>query len=132
MISKILKRLFVPNYYVILDASDNSVTFSKRLFKHLGVMKKDRADVFVFLEPSTKSYGFTLNPDIEEGAPLCQIQYNQKHRCIGFETLCPSVGRIFFDYRIRHDARVKITVEQCKTAGLIWYKILNPNDKHNR
>lgn len=107
--------------YVIADPRDNSVTLSRLLFEHMGVMEKEEAKVFVFklcnavVDNSKKNgaiYAFALNPPCgEQPTQLCDIQYNSKHRTIGFETLCPSVNRIFYDYDLPCDAPVKLSVE---------------------
>lgn len=133
-LSKILHKLQSMRYYVIADPSDNSVTLSKRLFYH---MKKHQestdvsgASVFVFRIPSHNTFGFMLGHGIEEPAQLCQIQYNGKYRCIGFETLCPSVGRIFFEYGLPALRPVKLSVSVRRTKqGKEYYQIDAPTPK---
>lgn len=120
---------------MIADPSDNSVTLSKHLFNH---MKKDAercgADgspsVFVFRIPHNNAFGFMLNPDISEPTQLCQIQYNGKYRCIGFETLCPSVGRILYEYGLPAFRQVKLSVEVRETPqGKTYYQLIPPTRK---
>jgi hypothetical protein len=132
--------------YVIADPADNSVTLSRALFEHMDVMRstsgrsqgenKEQAKVFMFSvgdgSAGTGIYAFTLNPDIEQPTCLADIQYNSKHRSIGFESLCPTVNRIFYDYGLPYDRPVKLSVEpatipwQGKT--FTYYKILRPHD----
>lgn len=122
-------------YYVIADPADNSVTLSKRLFEHIRKnAKEDTAPcVFVFKLQGTHSYAFTLNPALEKPTQLCDIQYNGKYRCIGFETLCPSVGRIFYDYGLPSNKRIKLSVSIHKTQDdVIYYQLCKPNAKHFR
>ena len=118
--------------YIIADATDNSVTFSHALFRRLNVMRQKQAKVYVF-KVSDKygydKYAFCINPPIDEPTQLADIQYNKKHRCIGFESLCPTVSRIFYDYGIQAD-RVKLSVEPHTTrtaAAITYYQILQPN-----
>ena len=87
-------------YYVIADPTDNSITLSKRLFLHIknNARKSDAARVFVFRISGNDTFGFSINPDIKQPTQMCDIQYNDKYKCIGFETLCPSVGRILYEY----------------------------------
>lgn len=126
--------------YVIADPADNSVTLSRALFEHMDVMNQEQAKVFMFRMSGasrhcSKVYAFTLNPDIEQPTCLADIQYNSKHRSIGFEALVPTVNRIFYDYGLPYDRPVKLSVEpatvpcgspQGKT--FTYYKILRPHD----
>lgn len=97
--------------YVIADPRDNSVTLSKGLFRKMRIMKyKEEPRAYVFYLPDRKLYGFCINPKIREDAPLSSIQYNTKHRTIGFECLVPTVQKIFFDYGLPSDKAVKLTV----------------------
>lgn len=102
----ILKKLRLAGMYAILDSSDNSVTVSKKLFRRMDVVGKDKAAVYVFKVGD--DYAFTVNPPLEN-TQLNEVQYNQKYKCIGFETLCPTVNRIFYDYGIKA-GKCKMTV----------------------
>ena len=116
--------------FVILDPADNSVTLSRGLFDMMDVMNQEDAKVFVFscysIFEAVKSYAFTLNPKFDKPTTLCDIQYNSKYHTVGFETLCPSVNRIFYDYGLPHDSKVKLSVKVCKTGDLNYYKICRP------
>lgn len=127
--------LRLGKFYVIADATDNSITLSKWLFRMMDVYNQDEAKVFVFklsavrgLTPS--EYAFTLNPKLEQETQLCDIQYNQKHHCIGFETLNPTVNSIFYDYGLTADTRCKLSVDMLHTdAGdITYYKLLRPKN----
>lgn len=116
--------------FVILDHADNSVTLSKHLFNHIrnnsGVAEK--ATVFVFRISDTGLFGFMLNPDIDKPTQLCDIQYNGKYKCIGFETLNPSVGRILYDYGLSAQHCYKLSVSSVKTTnGKLFYQIDKPS-----
>lgn len=91
------------------------------------VMELDEAKVYVFRLSDSKDYCFTINPILEKDTQLADIQYNSKHHTVGFESLCPTVNRIFYDYGLPHDSRAKLTVEVCR-ADLIptYYHILRP------
>ncbi len=129
--------------YVIADPADNSITLSRALFEHMDVMNQEQAKVFMFRLSGAsrhcrKVYAFTLNPDIEQPTCLADIQYNSKHRSIGFESLCPTVNRIFYDYGLPYDKPVKLSVETGLTyredtkdiaVPISYYKILSPYDK---
>lgn len=123
--------IFRRGLYIIADPADNSITLSKRLFRHIDVMSLDKAKVYVFSIPGdTPAYAFTINPDFSQPTQLCDIQYNSKHRCIGFETLCPTVNRIFYDYRLPHDCPCKLSVTIRQTAGIVYYLIRQPHNPH--
>lgn len=101
--------------YVIADPIDNSITLSKRLFRQMKIMQQSQAKVFIFSIKEKESkiiYAFTLNPpEFLHDTQLADIQYNSKHRTIGFESLCPTVNRILYDYGLTSDRKVKLTVE---------------------
>ena len=129
--------------YVICDARDNSVTLSRALFDMMDVMNQEQAKVLVFRLCNTTErgdirqpytlYAFTLNPELgEQQTQLCDIQYNSKHRSIGFESLCPTVNRIFYDYGIPTGTDVvRLSVETGETHGIPYYIILPPINNDN-
>lgn len=132
---KLIQRWQSLRYYVIADPADNSITLSKRLFRHIkrNASKDDAPKVFVFAIPSASTYGFMLNHGIEQPTQLCDIQYNGKYRCIGFETLCPSVGAILYRYGLPADCRVKLSVSVRRNVdGNIYYQFDKPDAKHIR
>lgn len=114
------------SFFVICDPSDNSVTFSKALFKHMGVMEKDAAKVYVFYIPDADAYGFVLNPQFDQETQLADIQYNAQHKTIGFECLVPTVNRIFYDYGLPFDKPAKLSVQVCVAQDIQYYKICRP------
>ena len=133
--------------YVIADPRDSSITLSKTLFEVMEVMDKEQAQVLVFTVGSGTAdvqYAFAINPDIKQPTQLCDIQYNTKLHTIGFETLCPTVARIFYDYGLGTDSPVKLSVDinefpvgvgadETPTAThLTYYTILRPHDKHHQ
>lgn len=118
--------------YVLADPSDNSMTLSRKLFGHI----RENADgegvakVLVF-SVSEDGYAFIVNPKIDQKTQMCDIQYNSKHKCIGFETLCPTVGRIFYDYGLPSDRLIRLSVCVNRTVNNeIYYQIQKPNGKH--
>lgn len=116
--------------YVIIDGSDNSVTLSQHLCKHMDFMGLETAKVFVFGitgdGSGEKAYGFMLNPDLEQETQLADIQYNSKYHCVGFESLNPTVARILYDYGLPASAKVKLSVDVCRAGDKEYYKILRP------
>lgn len=137
-----LRRLynwfFRHSLYVIADATDNSITISKRLFKHMRVMEQEKAQAYVFrlrTEQGLGDYAFILNPQLgklENPTQLNNIQYNSKHKCIGFETLVPTVNRIFYDYNLPHDSRCRLSVKVGVTAtGIVYYQICSPKKRRS-
>ncbi len=118
--------------YVIADASDNSVTLSKQLFRVMDVLNQEQAKVFVFMakdDGCQPCYAFTLNPMFEQETQLNDIQYNAKHKTIGFESLCPTVTRIFYDYGLPSQGRAKLSIDVCHVDNTEYYKILRPYDR---
>lgn len=137
MIRKVINWFRSLRYYVLVDSEDNSVTLSKHLFRHIRNNAKDcgNTSVFVFAIPDCDTYGFMQDHGIEQPTQLCDIQYNDKHKCIGFETLCPSVGTILYRFGLPSDCRIKLSVSVKRNVlGNIYYQLdkPNPNAKHIR
>lgn len=129
--------------YVVADPADNSVTLSKALFNHIKRNAKDgdAARVFVFKVSDGGGYAFMASPPIEQPTQMCDIQYNDRYHCVGFETLCPSVGQILYDYALPADRRVKLSVSvrsvplTCGADGeqtKFYYLFHKPNAEHIR
>lgn len=131
---KKIYRWFLNRFsmFVVADASDNSITFSKKLFNHMRVFEQDAAKVYVFFIPEAQCYGFVLNPTLEKETQLAEIQYNTKHKCIGFESLVPTVNRIFYDYGLPAECSCMLSVKPMKVGELQYYQILPPYGKHTR
>lgn len=122
-------------YYVIADPDDNSVTLSQKLFAHIrrNAKEGDMARVFVFRITGTELFAFCTNPEIEQPTQMCDIQYNGKYRCVGFETLCPSVCRMFYEYGLPDCKRIKLSVSIHKASnGMIYYQFDKPDAKRFR
>ena len=115
-------------YFVIVDPTDNSVTLSKKLFNHIRKSSdgQEKASVFLFRITDTDLFGFMVNPNIETPTQYCDIQYNGKYKCIGFETLDPSVGRILYDYGLSALKSYKLSVSVKDVKGKIYYQIDKP------
>lgn len=123
------------HYYVIADPSDNSVTLSKKLFAHIRSNAKpgDEARVFVFRLTGSSQFAFCVNPELTHSTQMCDIQYNDRYRCIGFETLCPSVGLILYEYGLPCDNKIKLSVSVYRTSqGIIYYQFDKPHAKYIR
>lgn len=119
------------NFFVILDPRDNSITLSGQLFKHLKANAKDKcSEVFVFYIPQNDTFGFTQDYCIEKETQLCKIQYNDKYKCVGFESLCPSVGYILNHYNLPAHKKIKLLVSLSETIdGTQYYEIQKPKGK---
>lgn len=119
-----------PGMYVIADSTDNSMTVSKRLYKHMCRRIGNEAKIFVFRVADT--FGFAVNPDQLRGVEtqMSELQYNGKYRTIGFETLCPSVNYMINEFGLPPVQRIKLSVRAKKTKqGMLYYKIKKPNAK---
>lgn len=116
--------------FVLMDARDSSVTFSDSLFKKLQLLygEADEPRVFVFYIPSSRCYGFMVNPAIDTPTQMGCVQYNSKHRCIGFESLNPTVARMFYEYGVSDFQRpCKLSVSRQTTkAGQPYFRIERP------
>lgn len=129
---KIIDWLRSRHMYVIADATDNSITLSRALFHHMGGLSLEKAKVFAFyvpaVEPHHGHYGFILNPEFDKETQLADIQYNTKHRTIGFEMLNPTVNRMFYDYGLQPMTKVKLTVNCKQLHDITYYQIVPPKN----
>lgn len=117
--------------HIVADAADNSITFSRKLFRKLRKAGLDAAKVYVFWVPELKCYAFALNPELDTETQLAEVMYNSKHKCVGFESLVPTVNRIFYDYGLPSGIHCKLTVKPCRTkTGMLFYQICRPYEKH--
>lgn len=136
MIFKRLKEWYQSyRYFVIVDPNDNSVTLSKALYHHISnnAMENEDTRVFVFKVSHNDNYGFMISPSIERETQMSEIQYNDKYRCVGFETLCPSVGLILYNYGLDATKRYKFSVSIHSTLqGKLYYQIDKPHEKYIR
>ena len=116
-------------YYVVADPNDNSITLSKALLRHLqsSAQEGESARVFVFRLTHNDSFAFMANPPIEQPTQMCDIQYNEQYKCVGFETLCPSVGKIFYDYGISAEKPCKLSISIHESLGKYYYQFNKPN-----
>lgn len=134
MIQRFISWLSSLFLYVIMDPADNSVTINKWLWKDMGGFSLNSAKVFMFQVKQTGEFGFELNPKIEQETQIAEIQYNTKYKCIGFETLNPTVNWILYKYNLPV-VRVKMAVSRRRLPdGRKYYAILKPtsNGKSTR
>ena len=119
--------------FVIVDPGDNSITFSRSLFNHIKKLSGEsdaQPKVFVFYIPATKCYGFILNPQFTHPAQLADIQYNSKFKCIGFESLNPTVAKILYDYDVlQYQKPCKLSVTFQMNNVRSYYQIERPHKK---
>lgn len=124
---KFLRNIFTKlNWYVVIDGRDNSVTISRKVWLHLkkNVSKDcDEARVFVF-KTSLNEFAFMVNHNIEQDTQLCTVQYNEHFKTIGFESLCPSVNRICYEYGLPYEKPIKLPVRIEKTPDGRFYYVL--------
>lgn len=119
-------------YFVIADSNDNSITFSRKLYKHIELNShvenaKEFVKVFVFKVPELNTYAFMINPELNQETQLADIQYNSKYKTIGFESLLPTVNRIFNDYGLPFGLKAKLTVTiRHLPNGKLFYNIEDP------
>ncbi|MEZ3589631.1 MAG: hypothetical protein K1V84_01170 [Muribaculaceae bacterium] len=125
---RLIARWNSRRLFVIVDIRDNSVTLSRRLFRHmLKTSPMTDAKIFVFRVLETDCYGFTVNPDLGQETQLADLQYNTKHKCIGFETLNPTVAKILYGYGISGTtAPVKLSITIHHINTFTYYQIEKP------
>ena len=120
--------------YVWADGRDSSITISYGLAQHMRLMEQEQAKVFVFrMDDDNGHFAFILNPKELQGVDTvwCQVQFNNRHHCIGFETLCPTVQRIFCDYGIPSEhcfqtIRMSVIPHDMPYGDEVYYEIVPP------
>lgn len=121
--------------YVVVDGEDNSVTISPALLRrirHDNYGELENATSFSYILCAGRdTFGFSINAPVAAAcAGVSRLQHNAKYRCIGFESLCPTVNRILYDYGIS-ERRAKLYVRRrcLRMQGgrrLIVYQYLRP------
>ena len=111
-LKKLWRAIRWRRHFVIADPRDNSVTFSKQLYRRI-VRDNDldrQAKVLGFYSDSIGLYGFIINPDVVESTIMADIQFDSRTRTIGYESLCPTVNQICYRFNLPFDRPVKLTV----------------------
>lgn len=99
LFSKLKRSLrFRYTMCVILDPTDNSVIFSRKLYEDILKSSNDNKKVIQFREKGSSLYSFSLYWE-EEEVQLTEIQVAADGH-VGFAAVCPTVNRIFYDYKI--------------------------------
>ena len=98
--------------FVDADPVDNSVTFSKGLYRRLHLLAcKEEPKAYVTQLTDTREYAFIINPKgLPEDTPMGKIQVNTKYHTVGFESLVPTVNRILYEYKLPCDRPVRLSV----------------------
>lgn len=113
--------------YVIADASDSSITISRKLYKAMDIENADDIRIFVF--KVNDGFGFSVNWEEtnSEDVQFSALQFNSKYKTIGFETLNPTVARMFYDFNLPSGiTKCKLTVSKEIINGRIYFKIHRP------
>lgn len=133
MLKEFIRRLKDRAAYVIADPADNSITFSRGLYKRLRILETGRGKVMVFRLKDDGRYCFTLDiPEEAKDTQLAEVMYNSRYRCVGFESLVPTVNRIFYDYSLPAGAQCKLTTQEVVTDTMTYHIICPPYGKHPR
>ena len=133
MLKEFIRRLRDRAAYVIADPADNSITFSRGLYKRLRILETGKGKVMVFRLKDDGRYCFTLDiPEEAKDTQLAEVMYNSRYRCVGFESLVPTVNRIFYDYSLPAGAQCKLTTQEVVTDTMKYHIICPPYGKHPR
>ena len=133
MLKEFIRRLRDRAAYVIADPADKSITFSRCLYKRLRILETGKGKVMVFRLKDDGRYCFTLDiPEEAKDTQLAEVMYNSRYRCVGFESLVPTVNRIFYDYSLPAGAQCKLTTQEVVTDTMKYHIICPPYGKHPR
>lgn len=116
---------------VVLDPSDNSITFDPPLVKDMDILSASQAFIHTFKVQyrGRACYAFAFNPPISTEENICsEVQIDDLTGDIGYECLCPSVSRICYDYALPDAVPIRITVSKHRTKGenSFTYYIISP------
>ena len=135
MIDNIKKWLRIGgSWYVTMDTEKNFTTFSRSLCKHLISRYGTVKNIVTFSFNHGKNYGFTLESNLEDKTQLGLIHYNPKLRSFGYESIIPTVSKIFNDYNISGKVttcRFKVNIRKAHN-GMVIYELERPeeDEKH--
>lgn len=120
LIERVKKEYERQTMYVLLDDSDESVAFSKRLAKRLRVDELGPTENMVMaFHRDDGHYGFALNDKKVAGKKTVTsvLQYDTKHKRWGFNCYCPSVSSMFWHWCVPAGTVVKMPVEVVEIEG---------------
>ncbi len=121
----------ISGYSVKLDPTDSSITISRRLLQHIARNHPsvDDQPQRLIVVHAGNTFAFVVNPQglTPEQTALADLQYNDRHRCFGFETLVPTVSCMLYRYRLPNRA-VRLAVRPVPhPVHRFIYRILPPS-----
>lgn len=120
-----LKDLF--SRYVVLSATDDSVTFSPALLRAIRKHTTNDLKVLTLGISGTKDYCFFVAPKMEEltdGLKLPTIQYDIRTKEYGYHCFSPTVNKMFYEWGLEPDTKVKCRVTR-KRVREQWCYIIH-------
>nr|DAH17165.1 MAG TPA: hypothetical protein [Bacteriophage sp.] len=131
---RLAKSLWYHGFDAVLDGKVNSVTISRRLYRHMMSQDRPSQELIVFSANDSHLYSFAFRADYPQlhaaQTAFTELQYNTEHHKIGFRTDQPSVTAILHDYGLPTDACVRLSVLPRHTAsGEVFYEIQRPPQK---
>ena len=94
--------------FVELDATDNSITLSRRFVNHVKDKITEENNVYVFKVLEEYAFAINVKELKNEDTVRAPLQYNDRHKTVGFYAACPSVNRIVYDYNLPDQAIVRV------------------------
>lgn len=111
---KIFSAMTNVMLFVELDATDNSITLSRRLVKHVKDKITEENNVYVFKVLEEYAFAINVKELKNEDTVRAPLQYNDRHKTVGFYAACPSVNRIVYDYNLPDQAIVRVKKKRKK------------------
>ena len=105
---KIFSAMTNVMLFVELDATDNSITLSRRLVKQVKDKITEENNVYVFKVLGEYAFAVNVKELKNEDTVRAPLQYNDRHKTVGFYAACPSVNRIVYDYNLPDQAIVRV------------------------
>lgn len=120
------RRLFGMRLYVVLNAADDSVTFSPALLRKIRRHTKGDLRVLTLAVKDTSDYCFFVAPKMEElkeEVQLPLIQYDIRTKEYGYHCFSPTVNKMLYGWGLEPDSKVKCRVSRKRLRGQWCYII---------
>lgn len=117
--------------YVVADPRDNCLSLSKHLYEGMRLLDYDDIRVLTF-RTADGGYGFCINPeqykDVRtEDSVFVPMMFDTKGKTVGFESRCPTLNRVFYDWGLPIDRPCKLSVTKTTlVGGQVVYMIERP------
>lgn len=131
LVKSIGERWRCRGLWVLADSRDNSISFSPKLWRRIRREVGAAETAKVVVVRCGGGYAFAVNADVGEDTQLADIQWNGKHGTVGFESLVPTVNRMFYDMGLPFGIAAKLSVERLRIGEQVVWRIVGQRMEDN-